>query len=925
MVNKFLFILLLIPFVAEGQSDIKRFQEFQKAYERALEVSEDSSFTITQKYLNSFSGESFNRKLEKYKADHYFVVNERQIADSIYRLVLPTYISEKDYTTTFSILNRQGHFYYQTGKLLRGIEYSNQVQEFIDANKRSLTDRKFQIEIAELYRIIGIIYAIQAESNDTFNQETSEAYFKKAYEVLKPLEEYELEGLVLFNIGNVMTSHDSIIHYWNKALDVFDRPELQHKKGFVYQNLAIHYIDMQEYQQGLAYLDLARPYFKDSDRYDRILQNIKYGKCYLGLEQYATSIPYLESGLDSASRYEMTSLQGEAYELLISSYKETGQYEKALNAYIAYDSLVKGLERIETERIFRETEAKYKTKEQKAEIDFLKQSDLLKDAQLQQQRLIIGIVAIALLLILFLSYFFWKQGRQRKKLNAQLHKLNKDRTRFLVNISHELRTPVSLIHGPLQDAFEQLEKNDLTRVQRNLNKISNNAQKVLELTEEVLDLSKLDEGFLKVDKTPVELKAFLTRVFYAFESLAVRNGIEWTCDISIDQSIYEIDENKLEKILNNLLSNAIKNTPKNGRVKFTASIEQSKLSFQVIDSGKGISPEAIPKIFDRYYQDDSVEKPSGGIGIGLSLVKELTGVLNGTVQVDSELKKGTSFVIEIPIQKSDKVPVQREAPVPNIIATENRPEVDLSNTKAPHILVIEDNIEMADFIQQLLSDDYRVSMAHNGEEGIQRLQSDQFDLITVDLMMPRMDGIQFMTRLKEHPEWKSISSIMITALSQESDKIKGLKLGVDDYMTKPFSGNELKARVHNLIKNSLVRLETDVDSSTEKIIGAEKELLNRAKQIVESNIGNNDFSVKDMADFLNLSERQTNRVLKKATGLSCLQFIREVRLQFAYQLILSRKHSTIAEISYAVGFENASYFTRIFTNRFGKKPSEVIS
>lgn len=919
------FLCVLFSAFSYSQTDAEKFKEFLDQYQKAVQINEDSSFTIVKRYANSFSRKDYNLKIKKYFADHYYVAGNRNLADSIYQIVLPLYKKEKDYESVFNILNRQGHFYFQTGRLLKGLEYSTEVQDFIDQNKIELQSREYQIEIAELYRIIGIIYAIQAESDDTFNQETSESYFKKAYRTLIPLKAYDLEGLVLFNIGNIMRSKDSTIYYWNKALDIFDRHNLSHKKGNVYQNLAILYLDEKEYQEGLKYLDLTAPYVKRlNDPYSSSLLKIKYGKAYLGLQQFQKSIRETNIGLKIAQQYEMTSLEGEAYLLLIVAYKEIRQYKNALDTYIAYDSLIKKQERIETERIFRDTEAKYKTKEQQAEIEILKQTELLKSAQIRQQRLIIGLIVIAFILILVLSYFFWKRSQQRKKINAQLLKLNKDRTRFLVNISHELRTPISLIHGPLLDTFEQLEKKNWNRITRNLHKISNNTQKLLQLTDEVLDISRLDEGFLKVEKKPIDLGTFLTRAFYAFESLAIRSKIKWSSDISVERGVYDIDDNKLEKILNNLFSNAIKHTPKNGQVLFSAILKENQLICSVKDSGKGISTEAIPKVFNRYYQDDSIEKPSSGIGIGLSLVKELIDVLHGSIDVSSSVNKGTEFIFQIPVEVSTQSAIQEEYQLTTYIDTENRPDINLSAADKPHILVIEDHIEMADFIQQLLSDDYRVSLASNGVEGKKRLLSENFDLITVDVMMPEMNGIQFVTQLKEHAEWSSISTVMITALSEESDKIRGLKLGVDDYMIKPFSGNELKARVSNLIKNAQVRKETTTDESTEKIIGTEKELLSKVKSTIEAEIDNNEFSVKDLSNALHLSERQANRVLKRMTGLSCLQFIREVRLQRAYQLLQSRKYATISEVSYAVGFENASYFTKIFANRFGKRPSEML-
>ena len=772
-----------------AQTQSEQFQKFKKLYDAALDISIDSTRTLVTSYLNSFPTDLENKTVEKFLADAYFDSGNQKKADSIYTLVIPWFKNNKVHIPLLSSYKSKGVILYQTGAISEILALTEEALQYAEENAEFLQTKRLQGYISDIYRNIAIAYAIQSERDGGASLETSETYFRKAYNTLLPFDAPIKKGLALFNLGNIKVKEDSIVFYWQSALDIFERHNAEPQKLMVYGNFAGYYIDQKEdYSKGIEYLKkIDKQQSNNPNKYLISIHHVKFGGAYIGLGNYDKAIQKLKIGLSIAKENDLLDLQREASSRLIEAYQLAGRYKEALETNRFYDSIVKEMDRLETERIFRDTEAKYKTKEQQAEIEFLKQEELLKDTQIRQQRLFIGLIAIALILIITLTYLFWKRAQQRKKMNAQLVKLNKDRTRFLVNISHELRTPVSLIHGPLQDTLEQLEKNNLNRVQRNLHKIANNTQKLLQLTDEVLDISKLDEGFLQVHLNPIDLKAFVNRAFYAFESLAIRNKIKWTSAISIPENVYEVDENKLEKILNNLFSNAINHTPKNGEVFFSATVESNQLVCRIKDTGKGISAEAIPKIFNRYFQDDSQEKPTGGIGIGLSLVKELIDILKGTIQVQSELSVGTEFLLTIPVKVSDKEAVNVLSPLP-ILDTENRPDIDLSDANKPHVLVIEDHIEMADFIQQLLSDDYRVSLASNGREGIKRLQSEQFDMITVDVMMPEMDGIEFVTQLKEHPDWKSISTIMITALSEESDKITGLQLGVDDYITKPLKG-----------------------------------------------------------------------------------------------------------------------------------------
>ncbi len=847
-------------------------------------------------------------------------------ADSLFGRALPYLLQGQNHLYVLQAYNGKARALQVMGRFKEGITLAEEAQGYIDNHPQDLNSRALQQLTADVYRIIGIFYMIQLDSevDKTAYRASGISYFRKAQRIYKAVEDYEMSGLTLFNLGTSQATEDSTIYYWEQAIEMFNNHGLQHKNMMVYQNMAILYIDQGLYQKSMKYLKLVEEIMPEpANPYDLSLYKIKLGKATLGLGQTRQAIGHLQEGLDIALANQMLSLEGEAYELLLQAYPLINQYKEAFEIYVRYDSLLAQYNAAETERIFRETEARYKTKEQAAEIQLLEQSEELNEAQIARQKLLIIIAVAVVLIIALVSYFLWKRGLERQQMNEQLKKLDQTRTRFLVNISHELRTPLTLVHAPLQDAMEQLKNGRIDRVENDLQKIRNNTNKLLQLTEEVLDISKLDEGALQLELSPTNLNQYLNLVFFSFESLALRQGLKWECQIEKTRQNHRVDQRKLEKVLNNLLSNAIKNTPKGGKVTLTASLAADVLQVSIADTGKGIPNAKLDRIFQRYYQADKADQKSGGLGIGLAFVKELLDFMQGSIQVQSVEGAGTTFNFQLPLSPTEEESTLQTGLEEADINIENRPAVHLGDQEKAHILVVEDNPEMSDFIQQLLSDNYRVTLADHGKDGLNRLHSGSYDLITADVMMPEMDGISFVKEVKGHSNWKNLPVVMITALSEEADKIEGLQLGIDDYIPKPFNANELKVRIDNLLTNAQVRKETQSEADGENL-GNEEKLLTTARELVESRLSDNDFGVKDLATHLNLSERQANRVLKKMTGLSCLQFIREIKLQKANRFLELRQYATIAEIAYAVGFENTSYFTRIFTERFGKKPSEFL-
>ncbi|MEO0338362.1 MAG: response regulator [Bacteroidota bacterium] len=349
-----------------------------------------------------------------------------------------------------------------------------------------------------------------------------------------------------------------------------------------------------------------------------------------------------------------------------------------------------------------------------------------------------------------------------------------------------------------------------------------------------------------------------------------------------------------------------------------------------MDGGLGIPEEDIPHLFDRFYQAQGQgEQLYGGTGIGLALAKELTQLHNGTIEVQSKVGMGSTFKINLPIEKVwavEQSPIAEEViEVKNPYQKANYQPI-LLNGEKPKILIVEDNVEMNRFLQDMLSNYFYCYSALDGQQGLQVLNKHSVDLIISDVMMPNMDGFTFREKVMEQNQWKNLPFILLTARIEEEDKMKGLQMGVNDYITKPFSTPELIARVHNLLNNKVERQKAQVlvDTPGEEKNPADQKLLQEIESIILANIDEVDFKVTDLAHEIGYSQRQLSRILKKQIGLSPVEMILEIRLQKAHQLILEQRYLSVSEVRYEVGIDSASYFSKKFVERFGISPSQLL-
>ncbi|MFQ5677356.1 MAG: response regulator, partial [bacterium] len=529
----------------------------------------------------------------------------------------------------------------------------------------------------------------------------------------------------------------------------------------------------------------------------------------------------------------------------------------------------------------------------------------------------------------------WKNRLQMERVEGEkLRDIDQLKSRFFANISHEFRTPLTLIVGPLQQLMEKLPDEES---QHMLGMMQRNARRLLQLINQLLDLSKLDAGKMELYLRQGDFVAFLCGLLTSYEALAETKKIEVRFRTERESFIMLFDHDKMENIFHNLLSNAFKFTPDGGAVSLSLAFpkgapDPASVVVTVADNGTGIPAHHIAHVFDRFFQVDEAGGEGGGSGIGLALVKELVELQRGEISVQSRVGEGTTFTVTLPVESAEVVitegqakeapaELDRETPAPIREPREDGEE------NGGIVLVIEDNRDMRTFIRTVLCGEYQVLEAADGRVGVEKATEAIPDLIICDLMMPKMDGYELCRDLKNDQKTSHIPIILLTARAAAEDKIIGLQAGADDYLIKPFRSDELLARVHNLIavrKNLIASLgkKALLSPSELAVTPVDQTFLENIRQVIEREMGDESFGVETLCVEIAMSERQFRRKLKALTGQTPNQVIRSMRLERARQL-LAQNAATIAEIAFQVGFGSPAYFTKSFREEFGILPSEV--
>lgn len=527
----------------------------------------------------------------------------------------------------------------------------------------------------------------------------------------------------------------------------------------------------------------------------------------------------------------------------------------------------------------------------------------------------------------------------------RLQETDKLKSKFFANISHEFRTPLTLILGFVHKLLAVQRDKDQTQ---DLNMIGKQAKRLLELVTQMLDLARLENNTLTLKAKQRNVVPLIGALVHSFSSLADLKDIHLSCHTECEEIEVFTDKGVLLKIINNLLSNALKFTPAGGQVEVIISFaahsplsDQGALRIDVIDSGPGIPPDQLERVFDRFYRlEDNESAQVEGTGIGLSLVKELVELHHGSVEIESQNCEGTAVSVHLPLgsdhlEAGEIVEEDSDPDGDAWIANDARPE-ELSiqipqsrGSAASRLLIVEDNSDVRALIRSYLDREYRCYEAADGIEALKLIQQFHPDLVISDVMMPRMDGNLLCKKIKNDEQTSHIPIILLTAKADKESKLEGLGTGADDYLTKPFEAEELQLRVHNLIQqrqNLRQKIQKEIGLLPEELDlqSIDKKFISRVLDVVSRGMSEPDFSVAKLSKQVHMSRQHLNRKLRSITGLTTVEFIRSQRLKRA-ALLLRNKQSTITEIAYAVGFSTPSHFSRAFQREFGQTPSAYLN
>ena len=835
--------------------------------------------------------------------------------------------------------NTLGEYYWARSSFEKSLEYAQQSLKIFE-------EIEYKKGLMDSFMLLGLTYSNLNDTTKAFG------YWDKSLQLAKEIKSNEglarVHNVLGVNALRVQKYDKALAHYF-EAMQYLRKDDKIPLKVVVLANIAAAYITKDKLDEALAFLNQSLELGNKQQNYSGLSRTyMTFGDLYKRKKEFVKAEASYTMGQKLAIQVgDKRVLQG----ILISMIdlkQQTGKDKEAHAYQMRYSRVRDSIFNAEKAQQIAELELRYETQKKEHTIELLEREQQAQSVWRNALIAGVGIVSIGALVI-----FFLQRSRTRKadellkvqqQLNTKLNEVNRLNSRFFANVSHELRTPLSLILAPL----EEIQKNkQLTAEEKDmLLLMRRNANRLLDLVNQLLDLSKLEAGKMGLKVRAGQAEPFLTIISSPFDSWAQLKHIQFSKNIHLNNEIIWFDQDKIEKIITNLLSNAFKFTPAQGSVKFMASINERNtkrmLSLTVSDTGPGISEDEQEMIFSPFYQTMR-SNPEGqlGTGIGLSLVKELIKLYGGTISMQSKVGTGTTFMVELPIEKNAFMPwhvqdadadqsLQKNLIKPakeyweteDLLEQESEAELNGKDT----VLVVEDNADLRTFITTVLKNSYSVITAANGEEALDLSKKFVPNLVLSDLMMPKMDGIQLTSKLKNDECTSHIPVILLTAKNESDTRLKGLKTGADDYLTKPFSTEELLVRITNLIEQRKLltqkfRERILVPNTPIEESSLEDKFLHKVRTVVEQNLGDYLFTVERLADEMNLSRTQLLRKLRALTSLTPNEFIKDMRLKRAGDMIRQRV-DTITQIGYAVGFNDQSYFTKCFKKHYGVTPTE---
>lgn len=887
---------------------------------------------------------------------------------------------------------------------LRGMAYSEQgkYQDALPHHRREL-EIALQTDDPELHG-----KALNSLGNAFHNlgrNDSAIVYLTQSAEVKEQVGNLQDLASAYANIGNVFSDEqapDKAVEYLEKALKIrLGLPDGERSAIITYNNISVAYNGAGQYDKAIEYAQRGYELAMESDNKflagvlagslshlwlekENLVKSIETGEqsvrllselnrranivypyatlseAWLRKGDFAKALEINRKGYAIMEELELIEPLAVYYENFANAYEALGDHKQALFWFKKFRVLDDSLFNKEKIEAVAEVEAKYES--QKKEAQLAQQQLAIERAAARQRTILIAAITAILLLAGLLFYIRSRQKIRQKEteLATQLERAEAEKLReldslkstFFANISHEFRTPLTLIISPVEQMMNGSFQGDFRKYYRIIHR---NGQRLLHLVNQLLELSKLESGKLKLQASEGKLGRFVAGLAGSFESLAARRQVVLEIDVPAEPLNCFFDRDMVEKILSNLLSNALKFTEENGLVRVALettktgegqSPEQVRLI--VKDTGIGIPAAQLPHIFERFTKSNLSDVQAGS-GIGLALARELAELHGGSIEVESEEGKGTAFTVSLAVGRAffkegeiieARAPERRPAAETETAPASGSPEKpapqkagpNLSDSLAPPakplLLLAEDNPDVRLYISDALSGEYQIVEAENGAVALAKALELMPGLIITDVMMPEMDGVELCRQIRNNEKISHIPIIMLTARAEQADKLQGLETGADDYLVKPFDPRELQVRISNLIaqrkklQESYRRSLFALAPAPVQAESMDAVFLTKVRDAVEANLDDENFGVVELGRETGMSRSQLHRKLSALTGYSPNEVIRFMRLEKAKQL-LEKKAGSISEISFLCGFSSPAYFAKCFKDHFGMRPGEA--
>mgnify|MGYP002786784859 CR=1 FL=1 len=905
-----------------------------------------------------------------------FLSLSAQKIDSLYQLLERPGLSEGELVDVYTALAWE----FRDNRPDSSLYFANQAIKLADKNE--LVAKRIQAT-----NYLGVAYR-----NLSLYSKALEMYLL-ALDMAEKTRNFEQRGYSLINIANLYLFQKDYLearNYLIRALDQAQELVDRNMMAYCYVNLGRVHRELQEYDLAEQYFDQAvdmRKLLNDSyglisveldkaevlrlkgalDESLTLFQSImprleavndlrgiarthnSVARIYLSKGNYAMGERTATDAIRLARSLSLKYEEKEALKTLSDIYGSKGDYKTAFENQVKYSNLNYLLFSEEKIRQIEQLKSQAAIEKQEAEKEILRRQ---KERQ-QTISYLFGAVAFLFLVATFVSYRGFVLKRQLseeiqkqkeeiekdknliEKQSEKLRELDAAKSRFFANISHDLRTPLSLILGNLELIMEDRHSDMSPATKKNVETSYKNTKRLIYLTDEINDITRLEEGKIRLRKENVQIVPFLKVLSDMFRSTAEYKGVKLEFDSRVNSNeVVHIDARQFEKVYYNLVSNAIRHTQEGNKITISVLREADNVMIEFADSGEGIHESVLPFIFDRFYQSQYNEyRTKEGLGIGLALVKELIELHNGTISVVSQLGKGTTFTVTLPASSaeggvlmgvSDYIRSQQEVNKGLEVQATSSLDFNEGETVKSRILIVDDHPEIRYYIRQILEENYDVQEAAHGLEALDILATQSIDLIITDLMMPWMDGFELIEAIQDNEEYRQIPMLIVSARITDTDREKALIQGINNFMQKPFDRRELMLRISNLIERKTKEEPFADIASRQNLEGVGKEILKKVEEFIKENIEDTNLGVLQLGDAIAASERQVYRLIKKVTGKTPYEYITEVRLQYADYLIRKNMVRSASEAARSVGIKNVTTFNRQYQKRFGKKPSEFL-